>query len=87
MIKFNDYLIEDGSFKVIQNNPLHIQLSPKIFNSDSEDIIEAIINRAFLYGVYRSFAFTTIDNITITTVVPVKGNGMEISSVSSKNSL
>ena len=32
MIKFNDYLIEDGSFKVIQNYPLHIQLSPKIYS-------------------------------------------------------
>jgi len=80
MIKFNDYLIEDGSFKVIQNNPLHIQLSPKIFNSDPEDIIEAIINRGFLHGVYRSFAFTNIDNITIT-VVPIEGKLMERTSV------
>jgi hypothetical protein len=66
--KFNDYSSSNGTFKIIKNNPLHIQLSPQVVNRDSHKTIEFAVKRTIIYGIYRSFVHTNINSITVTAV-------------------
>jgi hypothetical protein len=71
--QFSDYHEENGTFKVIKQNPLHIQLSPKFVDGENGVSVNNSIQMALIYGIYRSFVFTHVDEITVT-VVPKKLN-------------
>jgi hypothetical protein len=74
MIKdFKDYSQENGTFKVLTREPLHIQLSPIVVPGDFPDVIDAQVKRAVIYGVYRSFVHTPVDRITVT-AIPLERN-------------
>jgi len=73
---FHDYSAEEGTFKVLNKKPLHIQLSPEFLispeypnaeNYDNEQIIEDT-KRAIVYGIYRTFIHTPNQEITITAI-------------------
>ncbi len=72
---FNDYKAEDGSFKIIKNRPLHIQLSPTILGSseypngaDDSASIEWDVKHTLVYGIYTAFIHTPANEITVTSV-------------------
>src|SRR5215218_5667584 len=74
MVKdFKDYSQENGTFKVLTREPLHIQLSPIVVPGDFPDVIDAQVKRAVLYGIYRSFVHTPVDRITVT-AIPLERN-------------
>jgi hypothetical protein len=76
--EFHDFSIKKGTFKVLKENPLHIQLSPRLLGSpqypdsaDEPEIIEAEVKEAIVYGVYQSFIHTPIQEITVTAIPQV----------------
>lgn len=69
---FSDYLEEHKQFEVLSERPLHIRLSPVVFEGDHPDVVESELRRAMVYGIYRSFVHTDIEAITVTTT-PVLG--------------
>lgn len=69
MIKeFHDYSTENGTFKILKANPLHIQLAPRVVPGDFPQVIEDQVKRALVYGIYRAFIHTQIQEITVTAV-------------------
>lgn len=74
MVKdFKDYNQENGTFKVLTREPLHIQLSPIVVPGDFPDVIDAQVKRAVIYGIYRSFVHTPVNRITVT-AIPLERN-------------
>jgi len=70
---FNDYSTSNGTFVVLKSKPLHIQLSPQVVKGDLPEVIMEQVNRALMYGIYRSFIHTQIKDITVT-AVPIEIN-------------
>lgn len=68
MNSLKDYTQENGTFKVLRKEPLHIQVSPMTFPGDFPDVIDAQVKRAVIYGIYRSFIHTSVDQITVTAI-------------------
>ncbi len=64
--KLGDYNEEIGTFKIIKQSPLHIQLSPQVAEGETSDQINEMVERAIVYGVYRTFIHTNVDQITVT---------------------
>jgi hypothetical protein len=74
MIKgLKDYSQENGTFKVLAREPLHIQLSPLVVPGDFPEVIDAQVKRAVIYGIYRSFVHSPVDRITVT-AIPLERN-------------
>lgn len=66
---FGDYSLERGTFKVLSKGKSpHIQLSPKVYATDPTSMINEMVNKAAIYGIYRAFIHTDIDSITVTSV-------------------
>lgn len=68
--EFNDYSASNGTFKILATDPLHIQFSPQITQAhyhNPEDI-EDEVRRALVYGFYRAFIHTPVNQITVTAV-------------------
>jgi hypothetical protein len=72
---FNDYRIKEGTFKIIKNQPLHIQLSPTILGSqeypdgsDDPAQIEEESKHTLVYGIYTAFIHTPVNQITVTSI-------------------
>ena len=65
---FNDYSISNGTFKMLEKDPLHIQLSPQIVQGEFPEIIEFYVKRTLVYGIYRTFIHTPADRVIITAV-------------------
>lgn len=68
-----DFTTEQGTLKVLKKKPLHIQLRIGT-ESDSKYAAEAMF-RAYLWGVYRTFLHTNVDEVTVTVVSPVAVDG------------
>lgn len=66
--EFSDYSNSNGTYKILSLSPLHIQLSPMVVAGDFPEVIEEMIKRAMIYGVYRSFIHTDINQITVTAI-------------------
>jgi hypothetical protein len=74
MIKdLKDYSQENGTFKILAREPLHIQLSPIVVPDDFPEVIDAQVKRAVIYGIYRSFVHTPVDRLTVT-AIPLERN-------------
>jgi hypothetical protein len=72
---FNDYKSKEGAFKIIKNQPLHIQLSPTILGSqeypdgsDDPAQIEEESKHTLVYGIYTAFIHTPVNQITVTSI-------------------
>ena len=66
--EFSDYSVSNKTFKILKNEPLHIQLSPRVVKSDPSNVIELEVKRAVIYGVYRTFVHTNEGSITVTAI-------------------
>lgn len=62
----NDFASDNGTFKVLKEKPLHIQLLTQTVAGESKAIAAEEVRRAIVYGVIRSFMHTDIDQITVT---------------------
>jgi len=60
-----DYDEETGSYRLISENPLHIHLSPRVFKGDTAATIETELQRAVMYGIYKTFIHTKADQIRV----------------------
>lgn len=63
-----DYAEENGSFKLVSAKPLKIQLAPTVVPGDAPENVQRELRRAALYGVYRTFAHTNADAVSVTVV-------------------
>lgn len=63
-----DFSSENGSFDLISEQPLNFKLvsKPEIYRDRQKR--EEDVNRAFLYGVYRAFLHTDVDEVTVTAI-------------------
>ncbi|MEJ6654650.1 MAG: hypothetical protein QNL70_01390 [Pseudomonas sp.] len=61
-----DYDEETGSYRLISDTPLHIHLSPKVFKGDTADIVETELQRAVMYGIYKTLIHTSADQVRVT---------------------
>ncbi len=74
---FGDYDLENGTYRLISSEPLHIHLSPWVFKGDSESVVRADLQRAVIYGIYRTLAHTDASQVRvsstpiITTLQPI----------------
>jgi hypothetical protein len=67
----NEYSEENGTFKIISQTPLHIQLSKPALEGDSDDEIKQEVKRNIVSVGFRTFAQTDIDELKITSI-PMK---------------
>lgn len=74
MNEFGDFSEASDSFRVEQRAPLKIRLMPTIHIDHQESVKRDAVRRAGLYGIYRSFAHTPIDELTVT-VLPKDTSG------------
>lgn len=64
---FNDY--DDKSFKMLDTQPIpHIQLSLPLLPNDHKDVIEETVQRATIYGIYRTFLHTANKQVKVTSI-------------------
>lgn len=66
--QLSDYHEEKGTFKVIKEKPLHIQLSPIFYEGQTKEQVIGDVHRSLIYGIYRSFIFTPVNKITVTAI-------------------
>lgn len=69
-----DFTIEEGTFKVISRQPLHIEVRITEVNPDQQYAAEAMF-RAFLWAVYRTFLHTDATSVKVTVVSPTSVEG------------
>lgn len=69
---FKDYKSYPG-FKVVSENPLHIQVSPAVFEKSSTEEIKTAIEKASVYSAYRTLYQTPATSIKVT-VLPLSIN-------------
>lgn len=70
MDEYNDYSNDAGTFKVISEAPLKIQISPKVFSGDSDTTIEVASYKASVYAAYRTLLQTPAKEVNVT-IVPL----------------
>ncbi len=63
-----DYASDNGTFKIISNSPLHIQISNIAMPSQSVEELKKMSMHGIVYVAYDAFASTNIKEITITSV-------------------
>ncbi|HWM24473.1 MAG TPA: hypothetical protein VNP98_06590 [Chthoniobacterales bacterium] len=61
-----NYSNEEGTFKVISNHPLHIQISPLIPLKSPSDWIESTVHQEAVQTVFEAFIHTPVNALTIT---------------------
>lgn len=44
--EFSDFSTSEGTFKILENKPLHIQLSPMTVKRESSEVIKEDVSRA-----------------------------------------
>lgn len=64
MTAFNDYQY-DGQFKVLGDNPVHLELYDLNTETNTQDNLTYDQQKALLYGIYKPFTYTSIDKITV----------------------
>ena len=63
---FNDFSEIEGTFHIVSEEPLHIELSPTISPGDPSDVIERRVMDTMIYGIYRTFIHTPVQRVTVT---------------------
>lgn len=62
-VYFNDYQIERNELSFISEDPLSIRISKVKYSAD--DMYKEYNEMAFIYAVYKTFAHTNADQITV----------------------
>lgn len=65
MNKLGDYSEDTGQFQLISEKPAHFILSPFFFTGDDSRTRVGEVRRMMLYGVWRTFAHTDADVVTV----------------------
>ncbi|MGN5592540.1 hypothetical protein [Stutzerimonas nitrititolerans] len=65
---FADFAEENGTFKLISSDPLHIQLAAQVVANDLEETIQTELQRVAIYGVYRTLIHTDAPAVHVTAV-------------------
>lgn len=60
-----DFSEENGTFKVISTEPLHIQLATEVVANDLDEVKLAEVRRVALYGVYRTLIHTDAPSVRV----------------------
>lgn len=63
---YNDFHPENNSYELISEKPLHIRLSAVVSKDAHPESVQADLKRAMIYGIYKSFIHTDINEITVT---------------------
>ncbi len=63
-----DFSEELGTYKLISENPLHIQLAAQVVANDLPEVVLSEVQRAAIYGVYRTLIHTDVDKVRVTAV-------------------
>jgi hypothetical protein len=63
-----DFSEENGTFKVISTDPLHIQLATQVVANDLEEVKLAEVRRVALYGVYRTLIHTDAPSVRVSSL-------------------
>ena len=63
-----DFSEENGTFKVMSTNPLHIQLAAQVVANDLPEVVLSEVQRVAIYGVYRTLIHTNVDKVRVTAV-------------------
>ncbi|MBZ9576746.1 hypothetical protein [Modicisalibacter sp. MOD 31.J] len=63
--QFQDYPPGNGHFELVGNNPLHIRVSPDVFDADPSDVIHDSTWRAAFYGVFTTFVHTDAERVIV----------------------
>jgi len=63
-----DFSEELGTFKLISAHPLHIQLAAQVVANDLPEVVLSEVQRAAIYGVYRTLIHTNVDKVRVTAV-------------------
>ena len=66
MIDRNDFSVDAGTLKIISYSPLEVVLFARDAITQTRDIKKENVNRAAIYGVYRTFIHTDEPSITLT---------------------
>ncbi|WP_130932227.1 hypothetical protein [Pseudomonas sp. Sample_24] len=75
---FGDFSEENGTFKVLSAKPLHVQFSPHVVPGDLPENVRYEVQRAALYGVFRTFVHTSADAVQVTAApleIDIKNGG------------
>lgn len=73
MEEFGDFSPDTEKFKWLMDDPPSMQLGPWVNKEDDDNRIGEEVNRALLYGVYRTFIHTDLQSIKVV-VVPLDLN-------------
>ncbi|EIU1687329.1 hypothetical protein L4H27_003031 [Pseudomonas aeruginosa] len=60
-----DFSDENGTFKLISTEPLHIQLATQVVANDLDEVKLAEVRRVALYGVYRTLIHTDAPSVHV----------------------
>lgn len=71
---FGDYYPENNSLEFISKKPLTIRLSPPGYKEDASDVKEKLVQRAVVYGIYRTLIHSNNDNVTVVSYMTDSGN-------------
>lgn len=66
--ELGDFSSENGTFKIISQSPLHIQISNQTDKNGKKELMKKIAMQEIVYVAYEAFATTNISKITITSV-------------------
>lgn len=70
MNEYNDYPPDIGAFKVVSDSPLSVQISPKVWATDSDEYISSNADKAAIYAAYRTLLQTPASKVRVT-VIPL----------------
>jgi len=65
---FADFSEENGTFKVLSSQPLHIQMAAQVVANDLPETVQTEVQRAALYGIYRTLIHTDAPSVHVTAV-------------------
>lgn len=77
---FGDFSEENGTFKVLATKPLHVQFSPQVVSEELPENVRYQVQRAALYGVYRTFVHTSAGSVQVTAIpveIDLKSHGLK----------
>lgn len=61
-----DFSDENGTFTLVTSNPLYVKFSPHVVPGDLSENVRYEVQRAAIYGVYRTFVHTSADAVRVT---------------------
>lgn len=66
IVSLGDYDEDNGTYRLISADPLHIHLLPQVYQGDSTETVEGVLKRAVIYGVFKTLAHTDVNQVRVT---------------------